>query len=423
MLAWVAAEYIRGTALSSQRRAVVFVAPFLAETTLRFVRAAASLPGVALGLISSDPLGSVPGDLRRRLAGHQRVSDCFDDERLLGGVLEMCGRRPPYRILGALEQLQVPLARVRERLGVEGLGVEAALNFRDKDRMKTVFGRAGIPCAGHGQATGADEARAIAQRLGYPLVLKPPAGAAAANTLRVSDASQLQAYLLRMPPSVSRPLLLEEFVVGEEHSFDAISIGGRPVWHSLTHYRPGPLAVLENPWIQWTVLLPREIDHPAYDDIRNVGARTLAALGMKTGLTHMEWFRRADGSLAVSEIAARPPGAQFTTLMSYAHDKDFYAAWTELMVFDRFEPPQRVYAAGIAYLRGQGSGRVARIHGLERAQHELGELVVEVRLPQAGQLPASSYEGEGYVVLRATETRRVAAALERVVELIRVELA
>ena len=39
------------------------------------------------------------------------------------------------------------------------------------------------------------------------------------------------------------------------------------MWHSLTHYYPTPLEVLRNPWIQWSVVLPREIDDPRYDDI------------------------------------------------------------------------------------------------------------------------------------------------------------
>ena len=38
-------------------------------------------------------------------------------------------------------------------------------------------------------------------------------------------------------------------------------------------------------------------------------AAALRALGLETGLTHMEWFRRADGSPIVSEVGARPPGA------------------------------------------------------------------------------------------------------------------
>ena len=36
----------------------------------------------------------------------------------------------------------------------------------------------------------------------------------------------------------------------------------RTVWASVSDYRPPPLTVLRNPWIQWTVLLPRELDHP-----------------------------------------------------------------------------------------------------------------------------------------------------------------
>ena len=60
---------------------------------------------------------------------------------------------------------------------------------------------------------------------------------------------------------------------------------------------------------------------------------------MFTGLSHMEWFRRGDGSIAISEVGARPPGAQFTTLLSFAHDLDFYRAWAELMVHETFTPP------------------------------------------------------------------------------------
>jgi len=43
---------------------VLFVAPFFLETTLRFVAAAARLPGVRVGLVSQDPLEKLPA--RRR---------------------------------------------------------------------------------------------------------------------------------------------------------------------------------------------------------------------------------------------------------------------------------------------------------------------------------------------------------------------
>ena len=93
---------------------------------------------------------------------------------------------------------------------------------------------------------------------------------------------------------------------------------------------------------------------------REQGLRGLHALGLRTGLTHMEWFRRPEGAVAISEVAARPPGAQFTSLLSYAHDIDMYAAWARLEIFGTFAPPERRYSVGAAYLRGQGDGAATR---------------------------------------------------------------
>jgi hypothetical protein len=211
-------------------------------------------------------------------------------------------------------------------------------------------------------------------------------------------------------------------MTGDEHSFETVSIGGRAVFHSLTHYYPSPLEVLRNPWIQWCLVLPREVEEPQYDDIRSAAFRALTVLGMDTGLSHMEWFRRPDGSIAISEVAARPPGAQITTVVSRAHDFDFVVAWARLMVFGDFAAPPRKYAVGAAYLRGQGSGRVKAIHGLDQVQRELGTLVVDAKLPPAGQAPTGSYEGEGFVILRHPETAVVQQAVHRLISLVRVEL-
>jgi len=156
---------------------------------------------------------------------------------------------------------------------------------------------------------------------------------------------------------------------------------------------------------------------------RIAGFAGVRALGLETGLSHMEWFRLGDDRIAVSEVGARPPGAQFTSLLSYAHDTDFYRAWPQLMVFDEFAPPPRRYAAGAAYVRGQGRGRVRRIAGLDEAQRRFGDLVVEAKLPREGQAPSDSYEGDGFIIVRHPETEVVENALREIVRLIRVELA
>jgi len=404
---------------------VVFVAPFAMEATLRFIRAAARLPGVRLGLVTQEPQERLSPQLRAELSGHWRVADALDPAQIVLGAQGVAGQLGGVdRLIGTLEQLQVPLAQARERLGLPGLTVPAAENFRDKARMKTVLGAAGLPCARHRLVTSASQAWAFAREVGYPLVVKPPAGAGAKATFRVESAGALGEALAASAPTEQTPVLLEEFVLGDEHSLDTVSIDGKAVWHSLSHYRPSPLEVLRHPWIQWCVQIPREVDHARYDDIRLAGSAALKALGMGTGVTHMEWFRRPDGSLAISEVAARPPGAQFCTLISYAHDFDFYAAWARVVIFDTFEIPQRRYSAGAAYLRGQGGrGRIKAVHGLQEALREVGHLVVDAKLPVEGQSPTGSYEGEGYVILRHADTEVVERALERLIATVRVELA
>jgi hypothetical protein len=271
-------------------------------------------------------------------------------------------------------------------------------------------------------ASDAPSVRRFAADVGYPLVVKPPAGAGGKSTWRLDDGAQLEALLERFPPASGRPMLCEEFVHGTEYSFDSVMTGGQLTWHSISRYMPSPLEVLENPWIQWCVVLPREIDGNEFDPIRTAGETAVRALGMWTGLSHMEWFRLREGRIAISEVGARPPGAQITSLLSYAHDIDFYSAWPRLMVFDEFEPPARQYAAGAAYVRGQGRGLVRNIRGLGEAQRRFGDLVVEARLPRDGQPPSDSYEGDGFVIVRHPETAVVEHALTEIVKLIRVEL-
>jgi hypothetical protein len=109
------------------------------------------------------------------------------------------------------------------------------------------------------------------------------------------------------------------------------------------------------------------------------------------------------------------PGAQITSLISYAHDVDFYAAWARLVVFDSSTRRPRRYAAGCAYLRGQGRGRIRGVRGLRRVLSELGPLVVEKKLPAIGAAPSSSYEGDGYVIVRHPDTTVVERALGHIV--------
>lgn len=398
--------------------AAVFVAPYLLPTTVRFLEAAVGTEGAAVGLVSTDPSSRLPGSVADRLAGHRQIHDCLDADSLAGAVSSF---GPVDRVLGPLEELQVPMAEVRRRLGIPGIQPETAANFRDKQRMKDVLDAAGVPCARHRLATSVADLWGFTAEVGYPLVLKPPAGSGSRATYRLESDQQLAEWMRWNPLSASDPVLCEEFMTGREHSFDCVFLGGRPVFWSVSRYHPTPLEVMENRWIQWAVILPRRLD--GYEEIGRVGTAAIAALGLDTGLVHMEWFERPDGSAAVSEAAVRPPGAQFTTLISHAHDFDLYAAWARLMILGEFDPPSRRHAVAAVYLRGQGEGEVVAIEGLEAAQEDVRGMVVDVRLPSVGDVPSPHYEGDGYVIVRGEETEDVERAVDAILAKVRIVVA
>ncbi len=410
-------------------RHVVFVAPRFLENTNRYVAAFAGLDGLKLSVISEDPETSIPEVLRPHIAGHYRVGHCLDGAQLteaVGKIDKAIG--DVDRLTGALEQLQLPMAEARDAHGIVGMGVETARRFRDKDRMKEVLREHGVPVAKSELVSSTEELVAFVKRVGFPIIVKPPAGLGSRGTYRVTSQADLDALTLTgLVPTREQPLQAEEFVRAREHTCETVTIAGKPVWRSGTRYFPTPLEVLETSWMQYCVLLPREADDPTWSRFHPVNQAALDALfgdarmGAGTALTHMEWFLKDDGSMLVSEVGARPPGVHIMPMMGLAHECDMVAAWAELIAFDRFTPKERKWACGAAFFRGQGAGqRVATVSGVETAIAEAGDTLVEARLPKVGQPRAEGYEGEGWAIVKSKSTEGVKKALLGLIENVQV---
>ena len=198
------------------------------------------------------------------------------------------------------------------------------------------------------------------------MVAKPPDGAGANATFRLDTPADFDSWLTTARRTRRRVWLLEEFLTGAEHSSTRSPWRGDPLGVGLGL----PAAAVGGPADPVGAVdrvLPRDISGPEYAEIQHVGPAALQALGIRDAFSHMEWFARPDGSVAVSEVGARPPGAQIGPMIGFAHDVDFYATWAELVIKGTFEPPERRYASGTAYLRGMGRGQVRAVHGVEAA--------------------------------------------------------
>jgi formate-dependent phosphoribosylglycinamide formyltransferase (GAR transformylase) len=403
-------------------RNVVFVAPFPTDPTLRFLRAVSKLDDVrVLGVVHTPP----SGDDASLFHDVVRVTQPLEAQDTIDGV-EVLRRRhgEPYRIIGILEAMMVQLAQAREHFGVKGTPVKTATLFREKAMMKDALRAAGLPVARHELIESEADARSFAEEVGFPMVLKPPAGMGARATFRVSSTDELLEAIAGMRIGPGSPMLAEEMLSGKEHTLETITVGGVPRTFSFARYYPGCLEVLENPWIQWACILPREIDTPLYAKAKELGIAAIRALGLEDGMTHMEWYEKPDGSIAIGEIAQRPPGPQLCQMTGLVHDIDIYRAWARAVVDGELDAPwERKYAAGTAFIRGMGRGRVAAITGLRETHEAIGPWLVEAKLPDIGAPKGASYEGDGYVVVRHESTEKVKELIKTIIETIKIHYA
>jgi hypothetical protein len=136
----------------------------------------------------------------------------------------------------------------------------------------------------------------------------------------------------------------------------------------------------------------------------------LAALGFRSGFTHMEWYLRHDGEAVFGEIGARPPGGRVVDLMNYATDGDTYAGWAQAVVHGSMPPLERRYNAGAVFKRARGSDRISHSEGLDALLARYGEHVVLVDLLPVGAPRRdwrSTVTGDGMVVVRHPELQPV----------------
>ncbi|CAN5870532.1 ATP-grasp domain-containing protein [soil metagenome] len=401
---------------------IVFIAPHFLGNTNRYVKSFTDLDGLTLSVISSDPSSAIPPSMRPKIAAHYRIDNTLDAAQLTvatRAIASSVGRVD--RLVGFLEELQVPLAEVRDALGIEGLTTEIARRFRDKDRMKEVLRAANVPVAQSALATTTAELQAFVGKVGYPVIVKPRAGLGTRATYRVTNDQELAAI---PAPTPAVPLQIEEFVRAREHTCETVTIRGEAVWRSGTRYFPSPLEVLETPWIQYAVMLPREEDDPTWNDFAPTNGAALTALfgdsaktAAGTALTHMEWFLRDDGAHLVNEVGVRPPGVHIMPLIGLTHDMDMFADWARLMAFEQFTPKPRTSAAGACFFRGPGTAdRIVSVKGIDTAIEMCGDSLIQFTTPKVGDRRATGYEGEGFALVKHATTDGVKHALRTLIE-------
>ena len=389
---------------------VVFLAPSYPPEMRQYTRGLAEI-GVEVYGVGDTPVNQLPASLKPYLSDYLQVPRILDEVDVVARVSAWMKGREVDRVLANWEVMVLTAARLRERCGVPGMTVDTVTGFRDKQIMKERVAAAGIRVPRSERVRTVVEARAAAEKIGYPLVLKPIAGAGSADTHKVEDAKELEQALASMLHVGEASC--EEFIDGEEFTFDTVCIAGKPAFMNVAQYLPKPLIARTNEWISPVIITVRDLEQPKIAGGIELGKRVLAALGMDDGFTHMEWFRKSNGEVVFGEIGCRPGGAHLVDQMNYTCDIDLFREWARAVTFGRFEAPTvRKYNAAIIFKRAKGNGRITRIDGLDDYIRQYRDHIVEQRL-----LPIGSHRrnwkhtlvSDGYLLVRHPDWDRACA--------------
>jgi len=394
---------------------VVMISPGFPREMQYFTRGLARQGADVVG-VGDQPESALPDVARRHLSAYLTVESFQDEAAVVEKVAALAERVPVHRVECLWEPCLLLAARIRERLDLPGLTVDRTIPFRDKEVMKRVLDDAGVRTPHHYSATTVDGVVEAAEAIGYPVVVKPIAGAGAESTHRVDSRAELDGVLpgLRHVPEVS----VEEFVEGRDMTFDTLCVDGRIEHESVATYIPRALYMKEHEWVSPVTLVYRDVERPELAPGRRMGRRVLDALGFGTGYTHMEWYLTPSGEAVFGEIGARSPGAGLVDLINYASDVDTYEGWAECVVHGRFsQEVERKYNAAWIYKRARGQGRIQRYEGLEAILSEFGRHLVELDLNPIGA-PRRDWRnvlvGDGKVVVRHPDLETLHAMTQRV---------
>jgi formate-dependent phosphoribosylglycinamide formyltransferase (GAR transformylase) len=382
---------------------VVLVEPFFPRNQREFARALAEAGATVIG-IGEYPVDGFDDALKGWLHHYEQVPSVTDVAAMTRAVRWVQDRLWVDRLEATIEAHIMAAAQVREACTIPGTSVHTAWLCRDKPSMKEALRAAGVPTAASEAVDSAAAAHAFAERVGFPLVVKPRSGAGASGTVRVDSPSELDQALGTFGGQGVESVAVEEFVEGHEGFYDTITAGGQVAVDFVSHYYPNVLEAMRTRWISPEFISTNRIDTaPDYAELRELGRRVIAALGIGTSATHMEWFAGPKG-LRFSEIGCRPPGVGAWDLYSAGNDMDLYRAWADCIVHGGTGAlPSRRFASGIVALRPSQDGVISGYAGVDEMQRQFGEWVIDAHLPPPGtptQGVEAGYMANAYVRMR-----------------------
>jgi biotin carboxylase len=245
--------------------------------------------------------------------------DATDDQWL--AMAQAMHRLTPFDAVAAFNDREQQCAyRVGQRLEIF-CAVDARLHdlVTRKSAMRDALATAGIPSCRYAFAQGEEAVRAAVAGIGLPCIVKPVAGEGSVGVAKVSAPQDLAAALARLgDAALAAGVIVEEFLVGEEFSVEAISTGGEHHIMAITKKYKDPETFVEVGHV-----VPAPLEAHTATSIRDYVRSILSAFNYRDCPSHTELMLTADGPRII-ETHTRLGGDRIVDLVRHSCGVDLY---------------------------------------------------------------------------------------------------
>ena len=262
-----------------------------------------------------------------------------------------------------------------------GVWPDELAEWQSKSAMKPVYASAGIPSARSHEVTDIESALDFIENAGgYPVFAKPNKGVGASDTFKIESRADLDSFFAA---TGGRGYIMEEFVVGEIYSYDAIVDSKGGILFESSFKCPNVAASVNNDDEVLYYVLP---DIP--EQLRERGRKAVSAFGVKRRFVHFEFFKLVEGRRGLGEagdfigleVNMRPAGGYTTDMINFAHSCDVYQIYADMVTQDRLLHP----ANGSDYYCAFASRKDSHAHTVSDAEilsRYEGRIVMHGRMP------------------------------------------
>ncbi|MFF4867224.1 ATP-grasp domain-containing protein [Streptomyces sp. NPDC001231] len=354
------------------------------------------------------------------------VPDPTDRAALFAAGRALAERHVVTGVFTWTEWYLVPVARLARQLGLPTTAPEVTQACRNKATARALFARHGVPSAASVSVRNRREAQVAAERIGYPVVLKPAAHAASIGVIRADNPDQLTAaypfaHRAARGGMESTRVLVEEYLDGPEASVECVTYRGETTVVAVTRK-----TVSDPPYFEE---LAHSVDaaDPLLGVVASAARAAIRALGITDGVSHVE-MRLVDDWPRLVEVNGRIAGDMIGHLVRLATGIDLPRAAADIACGRAPDlTPTHSSAAAIHLIYPETSGTLHRLQlegsrppWLERVhfQHHPGD---DLALPADG---GDMFTARiGYLITTGLTADLAQARAEQVVRSLHIDVA